>query len=114
MEMLHGDVVALRAGSHPQESHPEEPARRRGRRPIRQLIVRELSFSDQPMTATQIARAIDHNPERTETALARMEKDGQVFRNEEGRWTIGLSALSHLKGHATAPSNGELQTSAEC
>jgi DNA-binding IclR family transcriptional regulator len=76
--------------------------------------VRELSFSDQPMTATQIARAIDHNPERTETALARMEKDGQVFRNEEGRWTIGLSALSHLKGHATAPSNGELQTSAEC
>ena len=66
------------------------------------------------MTAAQLARAIYYNPERTETALARMEKDGQVFRNKERRWTIGLTALTHLNGHAAAPSNGELQTSAEC
>jgi DNA-binding transcriptional ArsR family regulator len=109
MEMLRREVVALRVGSHPQESHPQEPARRRGRRPIRQLIVRELSFSGQPMTTGQIARAIDYNPERTETALASMEKDGQVFRNEEGRWTIGLTALTHRNGHAADSSNGESQ-----
>ena len=35
-----------------------EPRQRRGRRPIRELIVRELSFSGQPMTAAQIAKAI--------------------------------------------------------
>jgi hypothetical protein len=102
MEILRGEVVAPRVGSHPQKSHPEEPRRRRGRRPIRQLILRELSFSGQPMTTAQIARAIDYIPERTESALAGLEKDGQVLRNEEGRWAIGLTALTHLNGHAAA------------
>jgi len=98
---------ADRCGRDERASDPQELARHRGRRPIRQLIARELSFSGQPMTAAQIARAIDYNPERTETALARMEKDGQVFRNEDRRWTIGLAALTRLNGHAAAPSNGE-------
>jgi hypothetical protein len=114
MEMLLGEVVALRVGSHPQESHPEESARRRGRRPIRELILRELSFSGQPMTAAQIARAIDYNPAGAETALEHLEKDGRVFRNEEGRWTIGVTALTHRNGHAADSSNGKSQSPAEC
>src|ERR1700680_3777673 len=69
----------------------QETRQPRGRRPIRELILRELSFSGQAMTAAQIAKAINYIPERTETALERMEKDGQVIRNEAGRWAIGLT-----------------------
>jgi hypothetical protein len=77
----------------------EGPARRRGRRPIRQLILRELSFSGQAMTAAQIARAIDYDPERTETALERLEKSGQLLRNEEGHWAISIPAFTQMNGH---------------
>jgi hypothetical protein len=56
-------------------SEPQETRQRRGRRPIRELILRELSFSGQAMAAAQIAKAINYIPERTETALGRMEKD---------------------------------------
>jgi hypothetical protein len=84
----------------------KEPRRRRGRRSIRELIVRELSFSGQPMTAAQIAKSIEYLADRTEVALERMEKDGQVVRNEGGRWAIGLSAAPQTNGHATGASNG--------
>ena len=77
----------------------EEPVRRRGRRPIRQLILRELSFSGEAMTAAQIARAIDYNPERTETALERLEKGGQLVRSGEGQWAISVDALTQINGH---------------
>ena len=53
MAMLGGEISVADGGAH-----PKEPGRRRGRRPIRQLILRELSFSGQAMTAAQIARAI--------------------------------------------------------
>jgi len=89
------------------EAAPKEPRRRRGRRPIRQLIVRELSFSGQTMTATQIAKAIDYNTERTEIVLERMEKSGQVLRTEQGRWTIGITATAPPNGPAVASRNGE-------
>jgi len=52
------------------------------------------------MTAAQIAKAINYIPERTETALERMEKDGQVIRNEAGRWAIGLAGPPQINGHA--------------
>jgi hypothetical protein len=90
---------------------PEKRGRRRGRRPIRQLILRELSFSGQPMTAAQIARAIDYNSERTETALVRMEKDSQVVRNEAGRWAIGITDLTQMNGHAVRAGNAKLPAS---
>src|SRR5215831_3552185 len=67
-----------------------EPMQRRGRRPIRELIVQELSFSGQAMTVNQIAKAIEYIPARTETALQRMKAAGQVFREEAGRWSITL------------------------
>jgi hypothetical protein len=103
MEMLRGEISV---GANAATSDPKEPGRRRGRRPIRQLILRELSFSGQAMTATQIAQAVEYNPERTKMVLERMEEAGQVLRNEGGRWAIGLSAVPHL-GHA-AGSNGKL------
>jgi hypothetical protein len=80
----------------------EEPRRRR--RPIRELIARELSFSSQPMSATQIAKAIEYLPDRTQAALERMEHAGQVVRNEGGRWAIGLSAAPQTNKKGT-PSN---------
>src|SRR5271169_614387 len=82
-----------------------------GRRPIRELILRELSFSGQAMTAAQIAKAINYIPERTETALERMEKDGQVIRNETGRWTVSLAGSPQIDGHASGASNGKLLVS---
>ena len=84
MRMLGGEIAAGDAETDP---HREEPVRRRARRPIREMILRELSYSGQAMTTTQIAKAIDYIPERTATALDRLGRDGQVLRNE-GRWTI--------------------------
>ena len=97
------DVAASGAAA----SDPNEPGRRRVRRQIRELILRELSFSGQAMTAAQIAKAIDYLPERTETALQRMEESGQVLRNAGGRWAIGNTAMAQLNGHSAAGGNGK-------
>jgi hypothetical protein len=94
-------------GRNERSDQVTEPRQRRGRRPIRELIARELSFSGQPMSATQIAKAIEYLPDRTQAALERMEHAGQVVRNEGGRWAIGLSAAPETNGHATGASNGE-------
>ena len=90
MEMLGGEIATGDVGTDP---HCEEPVRRRLRRPIREMILRELSFCGHEMTTVQIAKAIDYIPERTETALERLERNGQVLRNE-GRWTIGTAPLA--------------------
>jgi DNA-binding IclR family transcriptional regulator len=74
--------------------------------------LRELSFSGQAMTATQIAKAIDYHPERTETALQRMEETGQVRGNAEGRWTIGTTAMGQLNDRA-ATGNGKARSMAD-
>jgi hypothetical protein len=79
-------------------SDPIKPGRRR-RRSIPQLIVRELSFSGHAMTAAQIANAIEYLPDRTKTALERMEKDRRVVRDEGGRWTIGRETAPYINGH---------------
>jgi|SRR5215472_2856825 len=84
-----------------------EPAPKRGtRRNIRELIERELSFSGQPMTARQIAKAIEYTLERTETALSRMEKHGQVLRGEGDRWAAGMTAITHMNGRAPGAAGG--------
>jgi predicted transcriptional regulator len=92
---------------HERASESQKTRRRRARRSIPQLILRELSFSGQAMTAIQIAKAINYIPERTETALERMEQDGQVVRYEMGRWTISLAELPQINGHASGASNGK-------
>ncbi len=96
-----GDAAPDRA------SQPKQPGRRRVRRHIRELILRELSFSGQAMTATQIAKAVDYQTERTEMALQRMEETGQVLRNAGGRWAIGNTAVAQLNGHAATGGNGK-------
>jgi hypothetical protein len=88
-------------------SDPKQPGRRRVRRHIRELILRELSFSGRAMTATQIAKAVDYQTERTEMALQRMEETGQVLRNAGGRWAIGNTAMAQLNGHAATGGNGK-------
>jgi DNA-binding transcriptional ArsR family regulator len=97
------------SSSDASSSDAKEPLRRRARRHIPQVILHELSFSGEPRTAAQIAKAIDYNREGTETALKRLEKAGQALRNEEGRWASGLSAVAAVKGHA---GNGKLTASA--
>jgi hypothetical protein len=105
MEML-GSAISADAAA----PDPEESGRRRVRRRIRELILRELSFSGQAMTATQIAKAIDYQTERTETALHRMEETGQVLRNAGGRWAIGNTGIAQLNGHGTTGGNGKSQS----
>ena len=73
------ELSADRRGRDERASELQETRQRRGRRPIRELILRELSFSGQAMTAAQIAKAINYIPERTETALARWRKTARWF-----------------------------------
>ena len=88
-----GSEIAAAAGKAGTDRQHKEPVRRRARRPIRDMILHELSFSGQAMTTAQIALAINYLPERTQAALQRMEADGQVFRND-GRWTVGTTSLN--------------------
>jgi hypothetical protein len=61
---------------------------RRKRRDIRQIIIKELSYSGKAMTTQQIAKAIDYLPERTEAALKRLESEGKIIRNRDGLWEV--------------------------
>jgi hypothetical protein len=76
------------------ELQSDKSSRRRPRRDIVQLILREISFSGKAMTSAQIAQAIDYIPERTETALKRLETGGKVARDKHGRWMITTTAVS--------------------
>lgn len=104
MQILCGQplVATNQSASETDEPGPHS-AGRRARRRIPELIVRELSFSGQPMTARQIAMAIEYTLERTETALSRMEKDGQVHRDEADRWSIGMATPAPINGDAEGP-----------
>jgi hypothetical protein len=74
------------------ELQPEEPGRRRQRRDIKLLILRELSFSGEAMTTAQIAKAIGYIPERTETVLQRLGNGGKLRRDERsGRWALVIT-----------------------
>jgi hypothetical protein len=61
---------------------------RRKRRDIRQIIIKELSYSAKAMTTQQIAKAIDYLLERTEAALKRLESEGKIIRNRDGLWEV--------------------------
>ena len=94
-----GDIRPDPVSNTQVEIEHQKSAQRRRRRPIRELILRELSFTGQPMTAAQIAKAIDYIPDRTGTALERMEKDGQVVSSEEGRWAICEPSFTQTQAH---------------
>jgi hypothetical protein len=107
MQLLGGQPSSVTDGSSTEAKHP---GRRRTRRHIPEMIVRELSFSGQAMTARQIAEAVDYTLERTETALKRLEKVGRVIRNEGGRWAIGLTQLN---AHTRKAGNGKISAPPE-
>jgi hypothetical protein len=86
LEMLGVEICSGEGGAN---SDKRDRAKRRN---IRQL----------PMTANQIARAIDYLPDRTEEALKRMENSRQTARTEEGRWTIVITGLPQRNGHVAA------------
>ena len=109
IEILGSGISVRRAEADPKVKEPvgsaaadhkfNEPMQRRGRRPIRQLIVRELSLSGQVMTVNQIAKAIEYNPAGTAKALERMEAAGQVLRDEHGRWAVALQGGVKMIGY---------------
>jgi hypothetical protein len=61
---------------------------KRKRRDIRQMIIKELSYSGREMTTQQIAKAIDYIPERTEAVLKRLENAGKIIQNRDGLWDV--------------------------
>jgi hypothetical protein len=89
------------------EPQPEKSGRRGPRRDISELILRELSFSGQAMTTNRIAKAIDYNPERTETALKRLENGGKLARHENGQWAALVKPLAKLNAHAASAGPSE-------
>ena len=89
MELLTGATSANGC-----ELRSDKSSRRRPRRDVPELILREMSFNGKAMTSAQIAQAIDYIPERTETALKRLEIGGKVARDEHDRWIIATTAES--------------------
>src|SRR6266850_8129294 len=71
------EILADATSVSSRELQSDKSGHRRSRRDISQLILRELSFSGRAMTTTQIAGAVDYIPERTETALKRLEMGGK-------------------------------------
>jgi hypothetical protein len=71
----------------------------RKRRDIRQMIIKELSFSGKAMTKQQIAKAIDYVPQGTEAALKRLESAG-VVQNRDCHWEAVVIPVAQTNGHA--------------
>ena len=69
------------------------------RRDIRQLIIKELSYSGKSMTKHQIAKAISYIPEGTEAALKRLETAGKV-QNRDCYWEVVIIPGFQSNGQA--------------
>ena len=61
---------------------------RRKRRDIRQIIIKELSYSGKAMTTQKIAKSINYLQERTEAALRRLEGEGKIIQNRDSLWEV--------------------------
>ena len=72
---------------------------REKRRDIRQMIIKELSFSGKAMSREQIAKAIDYIPEGTEAALKRLESAGKIVQNRDGHWEAVAMSVAQPNGH---------------
>ena len=73
--------------------------RRGKRRNIREMIIKELSFSSTPKTKHQLAQAIDYLPRETEAVLKRLEIQG-IVQNRDGHWEAVSIPLAQSNGHA--------------
>jgi hypothetical protein len=67
-----------------------DKSHKRRRRDIRQMIIKELSYSGKAMTTKQIAKAIDYLQERTEAAVKRLESEGKLIQNPSGLWELSV------------------------
>ena len=86
----------------PNEAKVETGEFRRGkRRNIREMIIKELSFSGRPMTKYEIAQAIDYLPKGTETVLKRLENQG-IVQTQDGHWEAVGKPVIQSNGHAKA------------
>ncbi|MBV8088395.1 MAG: hypothetical protein JO139_02285 [Alphaproteobacteria bacterium] len=84
----------------PEKTEVETGRVRRGkRRNIREMIIKELSFSSTPKTKHQLAQAIDYLPRETEAALKRLETQG-IVQNRDGRWEAVSIPWAQSNGHA--------------
>ena len=86
MEIFSSNVIINSSYNGIKEETDEGHKRRR--RDIRQMIIKELSYSAKAMTTRQIAKAIDYLPDPTETALKRLQNEGKTVRNGEGLWEV--------------------------
>jgi len=75
------------------------------RRNIRQLIIRELTFSGRAMTKEHIAKSIEYLPTQTEKALERLEGSEKIVQNKDGRWEVITSTIVQTNGHAVTAAN---------
>ena len=97
MEIFNSNVTDKSSYYGVKEEIGERQKRRR--RDIRQMIIKELSYSGKVMTTKEIARSIEYIPERTEMALKRLERAGKILQNREGRWEAVLIAGPRPNGH---------------
>ena len=79
-----------------------DQSHKRRRRDIRQMIIKELSYSGKAMTTKQIAKAIDYLQERTEVAVKRLESEGKLIRNSSGLWEVSVIAGTSFDSVAAA------------
>ena len=74
--------------SHDRLKEETDEGHKRRRRDIRQMIIKELSYSAKAMTTRQIATAIDYLTDRTEAALKRLQSEGKTVQNRDGLWEV--------------------------
>ena len=86
MDIFSSNVITKSSYNGIKEKTDEGPKRRR--RDIRQMIIKELSYSAKAMTTRQIAKAIDYLPDRTEVALKRLQNEGKTVQNRDGLWEV--------------------------
>ena len=86
MEIFNSNVTAKSSYYGVKEEIGER--QKRGRRDIRQMIIKELSYSAKAMTTRQIATAIEYLPDRTEVALKRLQNEGKTVQNRDGLWEV--------------------------
>ena len=97
------EILGLQISAGNTEVEPVKSLTRR-RRNIRQLIIRELTFSGKAMTKEHIAKSIKYLPPQTERALRRLENSGKV-QNTDGRWEVVTSTIVQTNGHAVTAAN---------
>ena len=86
IEIFSSNVIAKSSYNELREETDE--GHKRGRRDIRQMIIKELSYSAKAMTTRQIATAIDYLTDRTEAALKRLQSEGKTVQNRDGLWEV--------------------------